>query len=252
MTPAALLETFAAAGAAVATALEAIVGDERRGRTDRPGQYALDLVADAAALSVLHRVDAAVLSEESGWSGAPRRTGKGTGLSIVLDPVDGSTNASRGLPYWCTSLCAVDGDGPLAALVVNHATGVTTTAVRGEGAWRAGQRLAPAKAERVEDSMVSLSGVPTHWLPWKQFRSLGSIALTLCDLAAGSVEGVVDGYAQHAPWDYLGGLLICSEAGAPVVDVAGRSLLEVGVDVRRQLLGACTPALLDELRAAVA
>ena len=54
-------------------------------------------------------------------------------MTVVLDPVDGSTNASRGIPYWSTSLCAVDGDGPLAALVVNQATGVTTTAIRGGG-----------------------------------------------------------------------------------------------------------------------
>lgn len=242
-----LLDLFSEAAAAVAGALAPVTGADRRSRTDRHGQYGLDLIADEAALAVLRRAGARVLSEESGWTGPA-----GSDLSIVIDPVDGSTNAARGLPYWGTSLCAVDGDGPLAALVVNHATGVTTTAVRGEGAWRDGVPAVPAKAERVEDALVALSGKPAHFLDWKQFRALGSVALALCDVAAGAIEGFVDGYAQHAPWDYLGGLLACSEAGAVVVDAQGRSLLEVGESVRRQLVGAATPALLDGLRGALA
>jgi fructose-1,6-bisphosphatase/inositol monophosphatase family enzyme len=242
-----LLELFTDAADAAAAALVPLVGIERRGRTDRPGQYGLDLLADGAILDVLHRVPVAVLSEESGWSG--RREAE---ITIVVDPVDGSTNCSRGIPYWATSLCAMDGDGPVAALVVNQATGTRTTAVRGEGAWRDGEPVEPSKVERVEDAIVNLSGPPSTWLAWKQFRAFGSIALVLCDLAAGALEGVVDRASHHAPWDYLGGLLACSEAGAVVVDAAGRSLHELGSDVRRQLIGAATPALLEDLRRAVA
>jgi myo-inositol-1(or 4)-monophosphatase len=242
-----LLELFGAAAGAVAASLVSLSGDERRVGTDRTGQYRLDLVADAAALEVLHRMPVAVLSEESAWSGR-----RGADITVVVDPVDGSTNCSRGLPYWATSLCAVDGDGPLAALVVNQVTGSTTTAVRGEGAWRDGAAVVPSKVERVEEAVVALSGPPARWLPWRQFRALGSIALVLCDLAAGGFDGVVDGSSHHAPWDYLGGLLACSEAGVTVVDAVGRSLADVDGDVRRQLLGAATPALLDELRRAAA
>lgn len=233
--------------AAVELALRPVDGDRRRARTDRAGQYAIDLVADEAALGVLGRAPVAVLSEESGWSGP-----SDAAVTVVLDPVDGSTNASRHIPYWATSLCALDGDGPLAALVVNQATGVATTAVRGGGAWREGEPIAPRKIERVEDSLVALSGRPGRWLAWKQFRALGSAALSLCDLAAGAVDGLVDGGAWHAPWDYLGGLLVCREAGAEVVDVAGRELVVLDFDVRRQILAAATPALLEELRPALA
>jgi fructose-1,6-bisphosphatase/inositol monophosphatase family enzyme len=245
VSPEALLELFAEVARAVETALRPLAADDRRARTDRPGQYHLDTVADAAALAVLSRAPVAVLSEESGWGGK-----SGAPVTVVLDPVDGSTNASRGIPYWSTSVCAVDGDGPLAALVINQVTGVTTTAVRGQGAWRDGQAVEPAKVERLEEAVVALSGPPARWLPWRQFRALGSAALALCDLAAGVVEGFVDSGSHHAPWDYLGGLLACTEAGAVVVDVAGRPLAELGFDVRRQLLGAATPALLDQLRPA--
>jgi len=241
-----LLELLVRAAAAVERVVRAVTGPDRRGRTDRPGQYALDLVADAAALEVLVTAPLAVLSEESGWGGRP-----GADLTVVLDPVDGSTNASRHIPYWATSACVLDGDGPLVALVVNQATGVATTAVRGEGARRDGEPIAPGKTERVEDAVVTLSGRPAEWLPWKQFRALGSAALNLCDVAAGSLDGLVDGGAWHAPWDYMGGLLICREAGAELVDAAGRELVVLDADARRQLLAAATPALLEDLRRAL-
>jgi myo-inositol-1(or 4)-monophosphatase len=241
-----LLALLAATGSAVEQAVRRVSGRDRRARTDRAGQYAIDLVADAAALEVLTRAPLAVLSEESGWGGRP-----GSALTAVLDPVDGSTNASRHIPYWATSIGVLDGDGPLAALVVNQATGVTTTAVRGEGARRDGEPIAPGKVERVEDAVITLSGRPGQWLPWKQFRALGSAALSLCDVAAGAVDGLVDGGAWHAPWDYMGGLLICREAGAELVDAAGRELVVADPDVRRQLLAAATPALLEELRHAL-
>lgn len=246
MTPDALLELFDEVAGSVREALGSLTGDARRARTPRPGQYHLDTVADAAALAVLEQASVAVLSEESGWGGT-----EGASVTVVLDPVDGSTNAARGVPYWATSLCAVDGDGLLAALVVNQATGVATTSVRGAGAWRDGRALSPAKAERVEDAVVALAGRPDRWLPWRQFRSLGSAALALCDVAAGVLEGFVDSGPHHAPWDYLGGLLACREAGAAVTEGSGRSLDELGVDVRRQVLAAGTPALLEELRRSV-
>jgi myo-inositol-1(or 4)-monophosphatase len=241
-----LLELLVATADAVERGVRGVTGSERRGRTDRAGQYAIDLVADAAALDVLGPAPVAILSEESGWSGPPD-----AGLTVVLDPVDGSTNASRHIPYWATSLCVVDGDGPLVALVVNQATGVATTAVRGEGARRDGELIAPRKVERVEDAVVTLSGRPGEWLPWKQFRALGSAALSLCDVASGALDGLVDGGAWHAVWDYLGGLLICQEAGAELVDAAGRDLVVLDPGVRRQLLAAATPALLEELRQAL-
>jgi fructose-1,6-bisphosphatase/inositol monophosphatase family enzyme len=57
---------------------------------------------------------------------------------------------------------------------------------------------------------------------------------------------------QHAPWDYLGGLLACREAGALVVDVGGRDLVTDDPDARRQVVAGATPRLLEDLRARVA
>jgi myo-inositol-1(or 4)-monophosphatase len=171
---------------------------------------------------------------------------------VVLDPVDGSTNCSRRIPYWATSICALDADGALAGLVVNQATGVCVTAVRGGGAFRDGVRINASSVTRLEDSMVHLTGWPPKRLPWKQFRALGSAALGLCEIAAGSLDGMFDSGGFHAPWDYLAGYLACVEAGAVVRDAQGRDLVTADLDARRQLVVAGTPELADALMAGLA
>jgi fructose-1,6-bisphosphatase/inositol monophosphatase family enzyme len=244
-TPEALLVLFGAAADAQAAALAPVVGAARRRRTDTPGQYALDLVADEAIVPLLLDADLGVVSEESGRSGPVDAD-----VTVVLDPVDGSTNCSRGIPYWSISLCAVDADGMLCAMVANQATGERTTAIRGGGAWCDGRPVRPSKAQRVEDSMIAVAGVPKTVMPWKQFRALGSAALTLCDVADARVEGYVDELDdQHAPWDYLGGLLVAMEAGAVVEDMQGRELVTTDPSARRTLLAAANRQLFDDLHA---
>jgi myo-inositol-1(or 4)-monophosphatase len=244
MTPDELLAVFDDAAEAARTALEPLTGAARRERTKRPGQYALDLVADAAVLPVLHQAGVSVVSEESGRSGRDDAP-----ITVVLDPVDGSTNCSRYIPYWSISLCAVDADGPLCAVVTNQATGVRTTAARGAGAWRNGDEIAPSAVRRVEDAVVAFSGMPKQRLPWKQLRSLGSAALELCDVASGALDAYLTSWLS--PWDYLGGLLVCREAGASVVDAHDGELLVTDPDARRQLVAAATPELLDAVRPAL-
>jgi myo-inositol-1(or 4)-monophosphatase len=247
MTPEHLLELFAAAADAQRAALAPLVGEGRRARTERPGQYALDLVADEAVLEVLHAAPVAVVSEESGWSGE-----RDARVTVVVDPVDGSTNCSRGIPYWGISLCALDVDGPLCALVTNTPLDERVTAVRGRGANRSGTRIHPAGTTRVEDAVVAVSGMPHRVLPWKQFRALGSAALALCDVASGRLDGMIDALPdRHGPWDYLGGLLICNEAGAHVRDVHDRPLAVPDPDARRQIIAGATPQLVDSLMSAV-
>jgi fructose-1,6-bisphosphatase/inositol monophosphatase family enzyme len=211
----------------------------------KAGQHHSDLAADAAALAVLERAGVGVLSEESGLQDAERP------LLVVLDPLDGSTNAAQGIPWFATSLCAVDADGPLAALVVNLVTGDRFEAQRGAGAWRNGQVIGPSSCTSVRQAIVGLSGFPPRWLGWRQYRALGAAALDLCAVAGGALDGYVDCSGDaHGVWDYLGGLLICREAGAMVADAFGRELVLRAPDEKRTPIAAATPALLDELVAA--
>jgi len=243
----ALLALFAEAADTVRDAMTELTDGDRHARTARAGQYQLDLVADAAALEVLHRADVAVLSEESGRTGS-----EDAAITVVLDPVDGSTNCSRGIPYWAISVCALDAEGPQCSLVRNQVTGVTTTAIRDRGAWRDGQRVRPSPIQRLDESVIGFAALPVRAVGSWQLRALGSAALELCDVAAGVLDGYLNGADLLAPWDYLGGMLACVESGALVVDAQGRDLAVAESDARRQVLAAGTAELLDALRPMVA
>lgn len=238
-----ILHVLAEAAAAIQGALGRL--DDWGLAGTRAGQYRSDLAADEVALAVLDQAGFGVLSEESGLH-APDRD-----IVVVLDPVDGSTNASRGIPWFATSLCAVDAEGPAAALVVNLASGVRFEAVRGEGATRDGQPIKPSRCLALDRAIVGLSGYPSRPLGWKQFRALGAAALDLCAVACGTLDAYIDcSVDAHGSWDYLGGLLVCAEAGAFVADAAGRELVVLEHGARRTPLAAGTPALLDEVIAA--
>ncbi len=176
---------------------------------------------------------------------------------MVIDPVDGSTNASRGVPWFATALCLVDDAGPAVALVANQASGDRFAAVRGEGAWRGrGRAAGPAGAvlrssgcDRLDEAIIGISGAPLGG-GWAQFRSLGASALDLCLVAAGTLDGFVDMSPEaHGVWDYLGAALICGEAGVPIVDADGRDLVVLDHAARRTPVAAATPALLEALLA---
>ena len=154
MDDATLLEVLHATATAIADALGELDDWGLAGTID--GQYRHDLAADTAGLAVLEIAGVGVLSEESGTSDLSRD------LVVVIDPVDGSTNASHGIPWYATSLCAVDGDGPRAALVVNQASGVRFEAVRGGGARKDGVAIHPSRCDRLEDAIVAFSGYPEH------------------------------------------------------------------------------------------
>jgi fructose-1,6-bisphosphatase/inositol monophosphatase family enzyme len=208
----------------------------------RPGQYTVDLTTDEAALGVLRAAHVSILSEESGFEEGSRSE------VVVLDPLDGSTNASRGIPWFATSLCLVDGDGPAAALVVNQASGVRYWAERGGGAWRDGVRITPSPCAVLSDAVVAISGPPPHGAGWAQFRALGAAALDLCLVADGTVDGYVDCVSDaHGVWDYLGGALVCAEAGAIVTDALDRDLVVLEHAARRTPVAAATTDLHSEL-----
>ncbi len=240
----ALVDLLRQAAGEVRTALSEVIdwGPD----TAREGHYLSDLVADAAVLRVLEPSGLAILSEESGWGGNADRS-----IVVVVDPLDGSTNASRGLPWYATSLCACDSEGPLAAVVMNLVSGETFEAVRGAGARRDGEPLAASGASSLGESLVVVSGLPPRSLGWRQFRALGAAALDLCAVACGQVDAYLDFSTDAlACWDYLGAMLVCSEAGVPMVDAFGRELLVLSADERRNVVAGATPQLLGELLAA--
>lgn len=236
MTDEALLQLLHDTADAVAVALRGVRNWGLSGL--RAGQYAADLDADAAALAVLQRAGVGVLSEESGLRGADLP------LVVIVDPLDGSTNASRGVPWYATALCAVDAGGPRAALVAHQTGGPRFTAVRGGGAFVDGEPIRPSACTDISEAILGLNGLPGQHYGWAQYRTFGAASLDLCAVAAGVLDGYVDcADSAHGVWDFAAGVLVCREAGAVCEDAFGRELFVLDHLIRRTPVAAATPAL---------
>lgn len=233
-----LLEVLDETVAVVRTALEKV--EDRLALGDRVGQYALDLATDGPAVEVLTRAGVGVLSEESGRYFPERE------ITVVIDPVDGSTNASRGIPWYATSLCAVDRDGARAAIVENLATGERYQAVRGGGATKDGRPIRPSNATSLSGSIVVTNGLEKDRWGYAQSRVMGAAALDLCAVAEGMFDAFVNLWPLYA-WDYLGGVLVCTEAGVAVEEADGHDLVQLESDRRLLPMGGATQELLDEM-----
>ncbi len=236
-----VLADLHAAADAVAAALDGHADWGPSG--NRPDQYASDVVADEAVRGVLLPLGYGLLSEES----AVVEAGEGCPM-VVVDPLDGSTNASRGIPHYAASLCAVDDEGPLAAVVLNLALGTRYEAARGGGARRDGVGLFRDDSPQLSEAIVGVSGLPASNPGWAQFRCLGAAALDLCAVADGTLDAYVDCVVDaHGVWDYLGALLVCREAGVTVEDAKGRDLCVLDRAIRRTPVAAAGTALHEAL-----
>jgi myo-inositol-1(or 4)-monophosphatase len=235
-----LLQSLDEAVHAVRNALDGL--DEWGPAGTRPGQYHLDLAADAAALPVLHGAGLAVMSEESGLTGPT-----GGSLLAVIDPVDGSTNAYRGVPFYATSICVLDAEGPLVGLVVNQATNDRFEAARGGGARHDGVAISPSGCTELSSAIVGVSGFPGCHPGWAQFRAFGAASLEFCAVAEGMLDAyLVVGKSTLFGWDYLAGMLICSEAGAVTAD-RNQANLVARDDTPRRPVVAATRILTEQL-----
>ncbi|MGA7834434.1 MAG: inositol monophosphatase family protein [Acidimicrobiales bacterium] len=198
----------------------------------RSTQYYLDTAADEVALRVLHGAGFQVVSEESGVSGDGEFT-------VVVDPIDGSTNCDHGVPFFATSLAVLKNEELVASLVMNQATGTIYEAERGAGAFRDNVAIAPSGQREFSKSIVSFSGLPTRHLGWAQYRSLGAASLEICLVADGSLDvfSVARRSALH-PWDYLGGLLMIEESQAFASEYDGAELVTIERVPRRPVFAA--------------
>ncbi len=181
---------------------------------------------------VVDRITAA--RPDDGFLGEEGAATEGTsGVTWVVDPIDGTVNYLYEIPAYAVSVAARIGDQVVAGAVVNPVTGETWTAVRGQGAWLDGEpirvNVAPdlamalvatgfgyAAQRRARQAEVLRSVLPVV----RDVRRAGAASLDLCALACGRVDGY---YEQGLkPWDLAAGGLVAEEAGATVGGLLGR------------------------------
>jgi myo-inositol-1(or 4)-monophosphatase len=194
---------------------EPVVGDGEGGDETT----AIDQAAEDAVLARFRDLDVTIVSEEVGVVGDGR-------WRVVVDPIDGSLNAKRDLPFFALSVAVADGetmDDVVFGYVYDFGTGEEWTATRGGGAFLDGAPLGAVRPkdtieilgfEATETSLVAAmapSVVPVAY----RLRLFGSLALSLCYLAAGRLDGV------------------CSLKDCRAVDIAAAQLLvrEVGLAI---------------------
>jgi myo-inositol-1(or 4)-monophosphatase len=185
------------------------------------------LIADA-------RPDDGILGEEAGASVGS------SGLTWVVDPIDGTVNYLYDIPAWAVSVAVVEGDADpatwrvLAGAVVNPRSGEVFTAAEGGGAWLGERRLATAAGVPLELALIGTgfgyaasrrleqAAVLQRLIGRvRDIRRIGAASLDLCNVAVGRL----DGYYERGlnPWDHAAGGLIAREAGARVAGLRGSS-----------------------------
>ena len=182
-----------------------------------------------------------VLSEETGLEA-------GDGPVAVLDPVDGSTNASRGIRYFATSICVVEGTVPVAAVVHDHGSGERFEAAHdAEGPTATGLGWLAGRSDRFAPPWSPSTGRRPAGAAGPRSGRWARPPLELCAVADGRLDAYIDFSASGlGSWDYLGGMLVCREAGVEVVDGLGRQLVTTDHAARRAPVAA-TPRLLDDM-----
>jgi len=187
-----------------------------------------DLAAERAAREVLEqrRPQDTVSGEELATTGA------GSRIRWSIDPLDGTTNFTRSIPFYCTSVAAYDAveDVWLVGAVDAPALGRRYWAARGQGAWREtagavqqlhgprltattallGMGLSYSESVRAEQ----LAALPALMADFSDVRRLGSAALDLCLVADGTLDAFIESdLAEH---DWAAGAVIAREAGLAV------------------------------------
>ncbi len=201
-----------------------------------------------------------LVSEELG----KKQVGDGGDLHVVVDPIDGSLNAKRGIPFFSLSVAVAAGptmDDVFFGYVHDFGSGEEWTAQSGEGARLDGERLdAVRPKEKIE--ILSFEATLTSSVAEKaaqmvgiayRLRIMGSLALSLCHLAAGRVDAVCSLKAARSVDIAAAQLLVREQDIAielPEAPPFGSAPLDV--EGRSRVVAAATRELCDELFAALA
>jgi myo-inositol-1(or 4)-monophosphatase len=197
----------------------------------------IDLTAENAIKNTLkkHKISFTLISEESGiqeYGDNPHE------CYVTTDPIDGTTNLLRGIPFYATSI-ATSTKPTLntihAALVTDLFYGVTYTAQKGKGAYRENKKITPSKETSLEEAVIGMDintikiqkiipKLTSLIQKTKHIRHLGANALELCYVADGTTDAFIDIRGKLRTTDMAAAWLITKEAGAKITTPEGKPL----------------------------
>ena len=187
-------------------------------------------------------------------------------VRVVIDPIDGSLNAKRGLTHHCLSIAVAEGNtmaDVVFAYVHDLGPDEEWVASRGAGAQRNGRPLDTAPQERrIENGRLEVLGIESADPRWvvdaaddirdsaHRIRAIGAIAISLCQVAAARFDGMVSLKRCRAV-DAAAGQLIVREAGGRVAFTAFEDPLAAPLDLvpRSPVVAARSARALEDLRA---
>jgi myo-inositol-1(or 4)-monophosphatase len=225
----------------------------------------VDRACEVAILEVLrHEAPFAysVVSEESGVFGA-----EDARWSVVIDPLDGSLNAKRGLEPFAVSIAVADGytlGDVRVAYVEDYTRPRVFSAIKGAGVLSpaAGPTLFTGcnyKSDLVEIMLFEAGRPDRHHFPYHDLstmgavgcsrdmrvRQIGSLALSLCYVATGKADMLVAAVRSRSV-DVAAGLLILAEAGGGAATLAGDDIWRQPLDLEKRSPFVAWRAGLDE------
>jgi myo-inositol-1(or 4)-monophosphatase len=208
--------------------------------TEHKGMQDVVSIADRAVENLIRaRLSGAwpeddLLGEEGG--SAERRPGAGL---WVIDPIDGTANFLRGMPYWSVTLAYVSDERVEVGVTYDPVHDQLFWARRGGGAYRDEAAIRVSGCADPRRAVVGstftfkmdidryLSIVERILRGGSDHRRMGSTALMMCHVADGRLDACVTGYCNS--WDVIGGLLLVQEAGGVASDfIAENGLLKAG------------------------
>jgi len=181
--------------------------------------------------------------------------------TVVIDPIDGSMNWARGLPFYCTSIAVLDGPTLQEArfgLVRNLITEETYFAERGRGAERDGKPIRTSKQRKLQDACVGIdmSKAPRYAIERlvpliaavRKPAHFGANALEQAFLADGKVDAFVDIRERMRVVDFAAGYLIATEAGAVMSDPAGGPVnTKVSLEEKFNVVASCNLTIQESI-----
>jgi myo-inositol-1(or 4)-monophosphatase len=197
--------------------------------------YQIDHIAENTIINTIkhHNIAFTLISEEAGI----KKIGKNPQHYITIDPIDGTTNALRGMPFVATSIAVSEKpqlQNVTHALVTDLHHDITYTAQKGEGAHKNNKKITSSKMTTLENLILGIEATtktPQHinalialLQSTKHPRHFGADALEICYVADGTTDGFVDLRDKLRVTDMAAAQLILTEAGGIITAPDGKKL----------------------------